>query len=337
MWSIDKLDPAIGQETGGLIVRVRGSAFVNVASIACKFGNVVVSGDDVVFESEGYVSCRLPPRILPRPRYVTAASSCDGTLIPASPRLDNGWSVCAGCTDCCSCPDCPECMPRCLCTANPQVTSNMACCVRSGRRFLGSCPPQPALPKGQGRSLCLPPEYRCDWISIDATTQELFCTLLPYRGTLLYPPQQTVMEIGPGEYLHPDLALRLSVPFYLSMDSQTWVSGCVNRPLYSDPLHVPAPCITNDDSTFERWFGSFTYIEKYNVTKLKPEIAPTQVIGASVFMSIRVCMYSISRVCTLYCQIAASNLGECHRGQMLNNRYICSVYACMRHILRLAK
>jgi hypothetical protein len=52
--------------------------------------------------------------------------------------------------------------------------------MRSGRRFLGSCPPQPALPKGQGRSLCLPPEYRCDWISIDATTQELFCTLLPY-------------------------------------------------------------------------------------------------------------------------------------------------------------
>ena len=293
MWSMDKLEPEIGREIGGLTVSIKGVNFVESAALSCKFGDVIVSGEDANFESENYVTCKVPPRILPRPNYVVRQSSCDGATIDGSIRQDNGWTVCHSitnpgqpCTECCDCPDCPECSPDCLCTGNAFLDGGAVCCqqdtlgndFKHGLKFQQQCPPKGgAMLPETPRSLCLPPEYRCEWVSVDATTQGMQCTLMPFAGVVLNPPQPTVLaSLSETSVLHPDLALRLTLPFYVSLDGQTWVSGCVNNPLFSDPRHVPAPCFTNDGSSVERWFGSFTYIEKYNVTKIRPEIAPSQ-------------------------------------------------------------
>ena len=89
-----------------------------------------------------------------------------------------------------------------------------------GQRLVKDCVPQPQLKRGTARALCLPPEYDCKFVSTDETTKILDCTLLPFKGTVYTPPQDTKLYIGQGDFLHPDLALRLTVPFFLSLDSQ---------------------------------------------------------------------------------------------------------------------
>jgi hypothetical protein len=117
-------------------------------------------------------------------------------------------------------------------------------------------------------------------VSTDETTKALECTLLTFKGTLHSPPQSTTMILSSDlDFLHPDLALRLTLPFHVALDGQSWYSGCVASPFLGntalyDPEYVGPPCITEDDSDVERWYGTFTYVEKPNITKFKPGIAP---------------------------------------------------------------
>ncbi len=277
-WTIRKLDPEIAREVGGAVLTIIGSQFKDVSAIACKFGDQIVTRPYAVYVSEYEIQCRVPPNILKRPTFVTEKERCDGTYIQGSTRNDSGWTICEGCDDCCLCPDCPDCLPACKCRNEED------CCKPEDptdiRRFATSCPPDPALRPGQPRSLCLPPEYVCQFVSTDETTKVLECTLLKFRGTLHPPPQPTTM-ILPTEmdFLHPDLALRLTLPFYVALDGQSWYSGCVTAPLLGnsaggDEDYVGPPCVTDDNSGVMRWRGTFTYLEKYNITKFKPGIAP---------------------------------------------------------------
>ena len=277
-WTIRKLDPEIAREVGGAVLTVIGSDFRDVSAITCKFGDHIVSRPFAVYVSEYEIQCQVPPNILKRPTFVTNKESCDGTYIQGSTRNDTGWTICQGCDDCCLCPNCPDCMPACTCRNEEE------CCSPADptdtRKFAISCPPDPALSLGQPRSLCLPPEYVCQFVSTDETTKVLECTLLKFRGTLHSPPQPTTMILPTDmDFLHPDLALRLTLPFYLALDGQSWYTGCVTAPFFGntaggDEDYVGPPCVTDDNSGDMRWRSTFTYIEKYNITKFKPGIAP---------------------------------------------------------------
>ena len=75
------------------------------------------------------------------------------------------------------------------------------------------------------------------------------------------------------DFLHPDLALRLTLPFHLALDGQSWYAGCVTAPFFgntvtSDVDYIGPPCITDDNAAYERWYGTFTYVEKYNQNTL---------------------------------------------------------------------
>ena len=276
-WSMIRVKPQISMELGGSFVSVIGEYFLDASALACKFGDIVVERPDVDFVDEQTVRCRVPRNIITRPRFVGDEMSCDGTYIEGSFRTDAGWTICAECTDCCSCPNCPECYPSCLCP-DASVAPDLRCCVSpGGQRLVKDCVPQPQLKRGTARALCLPPEYDCKFVSTDETTKILDCTLLPFKGTVYTPPQDTKLYIGPGDFLHPDLALRLTVPFFLSLDSQSWFTGCATSPRWDDPLNtliVDRNCPTADTTTIERWFGTFTFIEVYNATRFKPSVAP---------------------------------------------------------------
>ena len=279
-WKVKKLFPQFAREVGGGVVSVIGFDFKDVSAIACKFGDHIVTKPNAVFVSANKILCRVPENIIKRPTFVTAQETCDGTYIQGSSRNDTGWTICQGCTECCNCPDCPDCMPVCTCREG----LGQSCCSPADpsdlRKFATQCPPQPQLKDSQPRSLCLPPEYVCEFVSSDETTKVLECTLLKFKGTLHSPPQPTTMIIPSDmDFLHPDLALRLTLPFHVALDGQSWYSGCVNAPFLgntaeSDADYIAPPCITDDDAAVERWYGTFTYVEKYNVTNFKPGIAP---------------------------------------------------------------
>ena len=277
-WRIKKLYPQFAREVGGAMLSIIGFDFKDVSAIACKFGDQIVQKPDAVYVSENEILCRVPENIIKRPRFVTNEESCDGTFIRGSERNDTGWTICQGCQDCCDCPDCPDCMPACKCRDIESCCSPPG--VGDNRQFASSCPPDPSLQHGQPRSLCLPPEYSCAFVSTDETTKALECTLLTFTGTLHSPPQSTTMILSSDlDFLHPDLALRLTLPFHVALDGQSWYSGCVASPFLGntalyDPEYVGPPCITEDDSDVERWYGTFTYVEKPNITKFKPGIAP---------------------------------------------------------------
>ena len=275
-WTINNIQPRVGQEIGGTLITVYGSNFVDSSSVSCKFGELLVRKPQVQVLSSTLITCTAPRSILSRYPWETNKSysgfvsnplSCVGHLIPGTTaRIDDGWTVCSNCSDCCLCPDCPECrqsMDQCTCTS-----------------VLNPCIPNIPIGSHASRSLCLPPEFRCYWAPRqDPTFSQLQCNLLDFTGRLFYPPQPLVLILGPNDFLHPDLALRDSIPFYTSLDGQTWISGCVAYPLYgasggrsySDGQQT---CITNDATVGNKWTGTFVYTEKYNLTKFKPDIAP---------------------------------------------------------------
>jgi alpha-tubulin suppressor-like RCC1 family protein len=222
------------------------------------------------------ITCKAPRNILSRypwetnksySGFVSSPISCVGHLIEGSKaRIDQGWTVCSNCSDCCFCRDCPECrqsLDLCACT-----TTSLPC--------------TPSIPIGTtaARGLCLPPEFRCYWAPRqDPTFSQLQCDLLDFTGRLFLPPQPLVLILGEKDFLHPDLALRKTIPFYVSMDGQTWISGCVAYPIYGSPASQNyadgrQTCITNDPTVGAKWTGTFVFTERYNLTRFKPDIAP---------------------------------------------------------------
>jgi alpha-tubulin suppressor-like RCC1 family protein len=275
-WKLKRLFPQFAREVGGAELTIIGSDFKDVSAIACKFGNHIVKKPYAVYISPNEIQCRVPENILKRPTFVTNPESCDGTYVQGTTRADTGWTACRSCTNCCECPDCPDCLPACKC--RQQGTCCTSADPSDDREFAAMCPPSPALQYGQPRSLCLPPEYSCQFVSTDETTKVLECTLLEFKG-VLHPEMGTTEEFDQDDFLHPDLALRLTLPFHLALDGQSWYSGCVSAPFLGneaggDEEYEEPPCITEDNKDEERWYGTFTYVEKPNITRFKPAIAP---------------------------------------------------------------
>ena len=183
LWTPINALPRVGREVGGTTVNVLGLNFADTSRLSCKFGDVVVQKPYAAFISSSQITCIAPRQILARypwetnrsyAGFVTNNASCAGHIVPGRPnRLDPGWTVCAGCTDCCQCPHCPECLQR-FAIPPPQ------CACREGEV---PCTIPIAVPPNVGRSLCLPPQFRCFWAPRqDPTFSSLQCNLLNFTG-----------------------------------------------------------------------------------------------------------------------------------------------------------
>lgn len=279
-WVIISISPEVGQEIGGAEIVITGTGFRDVSGLSCKFGDIEVFRPFASYVNVNQIKCILPLTILPRPTFATFTPNCEGEVVEGTPRVDSGWTICAGCTDCCVCPSCPECIPQCLC---PDSIDEANCCIQDdGTKLLLGCPPDPPLPEGGPRNLCLPPEFDCRFISFDETTKKMECDLAPFQGIFIPvddPASYLTSVVPEGAFLHPDLALRSTVPFYVSMNGQEWFTGCITGSLHGESDFQQPPCNTYDLEGIrfgEQWRGTFTIIEKYNVTRFKPAVAPAE-------------------------------------------------------------